>query len=196
MLGFLSFLQEHFINLIHDDPRKHDHADEVKALLDKSYEKLGGIHGSGFKDKHDMIKNIPMWKLKRHNGKIVTAVMYKDKAGRKSVAVGTDGSEHGKKGAAEIMKNDVMRKRSFGEKSSAALAFTKKHVGAKELKKHVIPYKHVHKYLDGDEIRKPDKHDPEVTRHPEYKNHFYQRKIGNEWHTKLMLGKPGLTIKK
>jgi hypothetical protein len=196
MLTFKSFLlYERFINLIHNDPKKHEYADEVKGLLDKSYASLGGIHGSGFKDKEDMIKNIPMWKLKKHQGKIVAATMYKDKGGRKAVAVATDGSEHGKRGASQIMTDDLKTGRSYGEKSSKSLSFVKKHVGSEELKKHVIPYHEVHKHVDkNDEIRRPPSDDEELTRHPEYKDHFYQRKIGGQWHTKLMLGKPGQTI--
>lgn len=196
MLSFKDYLlQERFVNLIHGDPKKHEYADEVKGLLDKSYASVGGIHGSGFKDKEDMIKNIAMWKLKKHQGKVVAAAMYKDKGGRKAVAIATDGSEHGKRAASEIMTHDLKTGRSYGEKSSKSLSFTKKHVGAEELKKHVIPFHEVHKHLDkDDQIRKPPADDEELARHPEYKDHFYQRKIGGQWHTKLMLGKSGKTI--
>jgi hypothetical protein len=195
MLTFKQFLEERFINLLHDDPRKHQYAHEVHHLVQKSYEKIGGIHGTGFKSPHDMVKNIPMWKLKKKEGKVVSAVLYKDKSGRKSVATASDGTEHGKKGVAEIYKEDLKRGRSYGERSSAALSYTKKIVGSEEMKKHVVPYHHVHKHLDAsDEIRKPPHDDPDVQKHPEFKEHFYQRKIGNEWHTKLMLGKPGMKI--
>jgi hypothetical protein len=197
MLTFKKYLQERFVNLVNDDPKKSHYADEVKSLLDKSYSSVGGIHGSGFKDKEDMVKNIPMWKLKKHEGKVVAAAMYKDKGGRKAVAIATDGSEHGKRGASEIMKHDLVSGRAYGEKSSKSLSFIKKHVGAEELKKHVIPYHEVHKHLDKvEEYRKPPEDDQELVRHPEYKDHFYQRKIGGQWHTKLMLGTPGKTIVK
>lgn len=193
---FKDFLYERFINLLHDDPRKHQYADEVHGLLQKSYAKIGGIHGSGFKDKHDMIQNIPMWKLKKKDNKIVSAAFYKDKNGRKSVAVASDGSDEGKKGVAEIFRDDLTRGRSYGEKSSAALSFVKKVVGPDELKKHVVPYEEVHKHLGTDEeIRRPPHDDSEMQRHPEYRDHFYQRKIGGTWHTKLMLGKPGMKLK-
>lgn len=196
MFTFKQYLEERFVNLLHDDPRKHDYAHEVHGLLQKSYSKIGGIHGSGFRDPHDMVKNIPMWKLKKKEGKIVSAVLYKDKAGRKSVATASDGTDEGKKGVAEIYRDDLKHGRSYGERSSAALSFTKRIVGSDELKNHVVPYHHVHKHLDAnDEIRKPPHDDPDVQKHPEFKDHFYQRKIGNEWHTKLMLGKPGMKIR-
>lgn len=196
MHTFKKFLQERFINLLHDDPRKQQYAHEVHGMLQKAYEKIGGIQGSGFRSPEDMIKNIPMWKLHKRGGKIRGAVLYKDTNGRKSVATATDGSEEGKKGVAEIYRDDVLRGRAYGERSASALSFTKKVVGAEHLKKHIIPYEHVQKTLGGDvEIRRPPEDDPEIQRHPEFKDHFYQRQIGDHWHTKLMFGTPGKNLK-
>ena len=196
MHTFKKFLQERFINLLHDDPRKQQYAAEVHGMLQKAYEKIGGIQGSGFRSPEDMIKNIPMWKLHKRGGKIRGAVLYKDTNGRKSVATATDGSEEGKKGVAEIYRDDVLRGRAYGERSASALSFTKKVVGAEHLKKHIIPYEHVQKTLGGDvEIRRPPEDDPEIQRHPEFRDHFYQRQIGDHWHTKLMFGTPGKNLK-
>ena len=196
MHTFKKFLQERFINLLHDDPRKHQYAHEVHGMLQKAYEKIGGIQGSGFRSPEDMVKNIPMWKLHKKGGKIRGAVLYKDTNGRKSVATATDGSEEGKKGVAEIYRDDVVRGRAYGERSASALSFTKKVVGAEHLKKHIIPYHHVQKTLGNDtEIRRPPHDDPEIQRHPEFKDHFYQRQIGGHWHTKLMFGTPGKNLK-
>ena len=196
MHTFKKFLQERFINLLHDDPRKQQYAHEVHGMLQKAYEKIGGIQGSGFRSPEDMVKNIPMWKLHKKGGKIRGAVLYKDTNGRKSVATATDGSEEGKKGVAEIYRDDVIRGRAYGERSASALSFTKKVVGAEHLKKHIIPYHHVQKTLGDDtEIRRPPHDDPEIQRHPEFKDHFYQRQIGGHWHTKLMFGTPGKNLK-
>lgn len=196
MQRFREFVQEHFLNLIGDDERKREHVAHVKHLLDKSYESIGGIHGSGFKDHDDMIKNLPFWKLKKHQGKVVAAGFYKDKGGRKLVAAATDGSEAGKHHMASMVKADLTQGRSYGEKSSKALSFIKRHVGADNLAKHVVPYEHVAAMHKDEPIRKPPADDAEVVRHPEYKDHFYQRQIGGSWHTKLMLGKPGNKIEK
>jgi hypothetical protein len=196
MKTFKHFLEERFINLLHDDPRKQQYASEVHGMLQKAYEKIGGIQGSGFNSPEDMVKNIPMWKLHKKGGKIRGVVMYKDTNGRKSVATATDGSEEGKKGVAQIYRDDVVRDRAYGERSASALSFTKKVVGAEHLKKHIIPYEHVQKTLGGDtEIRRPPADDPEIQRHPEFADHFYQRKIGDKWHTKLMFGTPGKSLK-
>jgi len=197
MLSFNQFVIERFINLIGNDPRKKEHADHVKSMLDSSYEEIGGIHGSGFKDAEDMQKNIPMWKLHKSEGKVRAAALYKDKNGRKMVAVASDGSREGKRAAGKMVTADLKTGRAYGEQSSKLLASMKAHVGSEHLAKHIVPYHEVHHHLDqGDEIRRPPANDPELKAHPEYAHHFYQRKIGGEWHTKLMLGKPGNKIVK
>lgn len=44
--------------------------------------------------------------------KVLAVAMYKDKEGRKLIAIGTDGSQEAKKKIAEIMRNDLDR--SYG----------------------------------------------------------------------------------
>lgn len=171
----------------------HAHKHEVHALLKKSYEKIGGISGSGFKDADDMVKHIPMWKVHKKEGKITAVTMYKDKHGRKGVAAGTDGSEHGKKALGHMMHNDASRKQAWGETSGPALAFRKRQ--DPDLHKKAIPHDTVKKMFHGEEIRKPPHDDPEVLKHPELKHHFYQRNIGGHWHTKAAFGDPGHKIK-
>lgn len=192
---FKHFLEERFINLIGDDPRKHEHKDELHGLLTRAYEKIGGIHGSGFSSPDDMVKNIPMWKIHKDSstGKITSAVLYKDKEGRKSVAVATDGSETSKKRLSDMMTQDMTRNRAYSEKSGPSLSFLKRNLPPGHITKFAIPRDKVAK-ISGEEIRQPPSDDPEVLKHPELKDHFYQRKIGNEWHTKVMLGTPGKKI--
>lgn len=90
---------------------------------------------------------------------------------------------------------DISRGRSYNEISKAPLKLMKKHFGSEELEKHVIPVQKVREILKSDEIRLPDASDSEVITHPEFKDYLYQRKIGNEWHTKMMVGIPNLPIK-
>jgi hypothetical protein len=90
------------------------------------------------------------------------------------------------------MVDDLRQGRSYGETSGKSLSFMKKNAG-EHLKKHVKTFDEASK-ISGDELRKPPSDDPDVQRHPEYKDHFYQRKIGDEWHTKLMVGTHGKTI--
>lgn len=194
MLKFKTYLSERYLNLLpHHEDKKREHGPEVHALVQKAYEKIGGIHGSGFKDHEDMVKNIPMWKVHKKDGKVRAVALYKDKGGRKRVAVATDGSEEGKKGLGHIMKDDITRHRSYNEVSGPSLSFLKKHVD--DVKRHALPHHEVKKHLEGEQIRKAPHDDPEVIKHPELKHHFYQRKIGDHWHTKVMLGSPGRHIK-
>lgn len=197
MKTFKEFVSEHlisetFINLLpHHIEKKRQHAEEVFNMLQNSYKKIGGIHGDGFKSPEDMVNNMKMWKLYKKNGKIVSASMYKDKKGRKRVASATDGSEEGKTGLARIVADDLKHKRSYGEISGPMLKFTRKQVP--DLQKHVIPYDQVQN-LAGEEIRRPPEDDEELKSHPDLAHHFYQRKIGGEWHTKIMVGHPGNEI--
>lgn len=197
MDSFKTFMQldEKYINLLpHHEDEKHKHAKEVYDLVQKSYAKIGGIHGNGFKDHHDMVKNVHMWKLHKKNGKITSAALYKNSdGGRKAVAVATDGTPEGKHGLSKMMTDDVRHKRAYTEMSGPSLGFLKKHVG--DVTHHALHHDVVKKALPRDEIRPAPHDDEEVKKHPELKNHFYQRKIGDHWHTKVMLGKVGNHIK-
>lgn len=196
MLTFKQYLEERFINLLsQDEAKKQEHAKHVHDMLTKSYADQGGIQGSGFENPESMVKKIPMWKLHKSDGKVRAAALYKDKGGRKRVAIATDGSDEGKKAAARIMVDDIRQGRSYGETSGKSLSFLKKHAGD-HLKKHVKSFEEASSIAkeSGDEVRRPPDDDPDVTRHPEYRDHFYQRQIGGEWHTKLMVGTTGKTI--
>jgi hypothetical protein len=196
MQTFKSFLlQERFLNLLpqHKDA-KLGHSEHVFNMVKKAYEHLGGIHGSGFKDPDDMVKNIPMWKLhKDSEGRVRGVALYKGKNGRKRVAMASDGSPEGKKGLANIIKSDITQKRSHAEISGPSLSFHKKQIG--DLKPHVLSREDAQKAMPGETLGIPHPNDPELVRHPELKDHFYTRDIGGETHTKLMVGTPGKKIK-
>ena len=195
MLSFKTYLEERWVNLIGNHPDKEQHAQHVYDLVQKAYKDQGGIHGSGFSSPEDMKKNIPMWKLaKNSEGKITAAALYKDNGGRKRVAIATDGSDHGKAAAARIMTDDINRSRSYSEQSGKSLSFLKKNLPAGHLQTLALTHDQVVKMHPDEEITRPPADDPEVLRHPELKDHFYQRKIGGHKHTKLMIGTPGKTI--
>lgn len=158
-------------------------------MVQNAYASIGGIHGSGFKNHHDMTKNIPIWKMhKDHTGKVRAVGLYKVKDGKpKRVAIATDNTPEGKKGLKHIVKHDLANKRAYVETSGPSLKFHKKVHG--DLTKHALTHDEVKRRMSGDEIRKAPHDDPKVKAHPELKKHFYQRKIGNEWHTKVALGK-------
>lgn len=192
---FRQDIQERFVNLLpQHDKRKAEHADEVWNLLQKAYAPIGGLHTIGFSSKEDMIKNIPMWKLHKRGGEIKAVAMYKDRGGRKKVAIATDGSAEGKRGLADIYKNDAVQGRSYSEISKKALTFAKNNIH--NIEKHLHTRDEVRKIFPDEEIRAPKSDDPEMISHPELKDHLYQRKMGvdNAWNTKVLIGKPGNPI--
>lgn len=194
-------LVERFANLfIVDRNDREKYVDQVWDILQKSYEKIGGIKGNGFGSKEDMIEKIPFWKLGMDKGTVRAVGMYKDKGGRKSVAVGTDGSPRGKELAADMMKNDL--KRSYGEKSKAALGLVMKlypfdviepflQTPAQVIKlgvKNIIPVSKISKSdlpKDGQKT---------LEKFPELADYAYIREIGGEKIFKIMLGTPGLQV--
>jgi hypothetical protein len=190
---FKEFLTEGFKNLFTPE-QKRKYAEEAFAQLQQSYKKVGGIHGNGFKDVEDFIKNVPFWKLRLGpDGKIIAAAYYKDKGGRKRVAISSDGTALGKKYVAMSMIEDLALGRSYGEVSSTALAFAVKMVGYDILKQYAIEPEQFAK-VTGDEIFPVPENDNELKLHPELKKYFYQREIGGELHTKMALGTAGKKI--
>ncbi len=165
-----TFITEKFFNLFSADD-KEKYIDEVWDKLQKSYAAIGGIKGSGFKSKEDMIKNITFWKIKINAGKIKAGVLYKDKSFRKTVAVFTDGSRDGTQDLENILKDDF--KRSVIEVSHSLLRFIEK-VMPKFAKKYVI---------DTSDVQELLKKDIEII-----DSTYYYRKIGGEKIKKMMLG--------
>lgn len=194
MKSFSEFLIEKFTNLLpHHEEEKQQHAHHIFKMVNDAYSHIGGIHGSGFESPESMVKNIPMWKIhKNSEGKPNAVALYKDKEGRKRVAIASDGTHDGKSGLSKIIKDDVLRGRSYAEISGPSLSFHKKIIP--DLKNHTFKRSEVKKFSN-EEIRVPKPHDPELVKHPELKDHLYQRKIGNEWHTKIMVGKRENPIK-
>ncbi len=169
-MRYNTFITEKFFNLFSLDD-KEKYIDEVWDKLQKSYATIGGIKGSGFNSKQDMIKNIPFWKIKITAGRIKAGVLYKDKSFRKSVAIFTDGSRDGIKDLENILKDDF--KRSVIEVSHSLLKFINKMM-PKFAKKYVI---------DTSEVQGLLKKDIEII-----DSTYYYREIGGEKIKKMMLG--------
>jgi len=200
----LGVLTESYINLI--GPKTNDerekYADQVWDLLQKSYADIGGIHGNGFSSKQDMINNIKFWKLSKSGDKITSAIMYKDKNGRKAVALGTDGSNAGKKALFNTLGKEFSR--GYAELSGPALHAAVKTLGDETAKAVAMDsddaadllgkdVTHMTKNLVGslndDDIKTWNKYGKL------FPKSFYLRKIGQEMHLKMILGVPGIKIK-
>ena len=184
-------LVERFVNLLGDDPEKDKYVDVVWDMITKSYARIGGIQGKGFSTKEDLINNIPFWKLVRKDGDIVAGAFYRDKAGRKRVAVATNGTDTGKVALASIMANDFDR--AYFEVSDPSLRFMVKQVGLDFVQGYARSVEQAQQ-ISGDELQAPPADDPHVVKYPSLANNFYQRDIGGHMHTKIMLGTAGNKI--
>jgi hypothetical protein len=184
-------LVERFVNLLGDDPEKDKYVDVVWDMITKSYARIGGIQGKGFSTKEDLINNIPFWKLVRKDGDIVAGAFYRDKEGRKRVAVATNGTDTGKVALASIMANDFDR--AYFEVSDPSLGFMIKQVGLDFVQGYARSVEQAQQ-ISGDELQAPPADDPHVVKYPSLANNFYQRDIGGHMHTKIMLGTTGNKI--
>jgi len=184
-------LVERFVNLLGDDPEKDKYVDVVWDMITKSYARIGGVQGKGFSSKEDLINNIPFWKLVRKDGDIVAGAFYRDKEGRKRVAVATNGTDTGKVALASIMANDFDR--AYFEVSDPSLGFMIKQVGLDFVQGYARSVEQAQQ-ISGDELQAPPANDPHVVKYPSLANNFYQRDIGGHMHTKIMLGTTGNKI--
>lgn len=202
MQSFKTYLSENYKNFIGPDsiPQREKWVDEVWEILQKSYAPIGGIHGSGFSSKKDMIENIPFWKLYTKNNKVIAAAFYKDKNGRKSVAIATDGSEQGKRIVSEIFKASLGV--AYGEKSGPALAKMMKTVPWGELEKFLLVPEEMKKITNKKIIpiedfgyeNLNDKDQFTYNKFPELKPYFYVRDLAGKMHLKVSMGTPNLPI--
>ncbi len=171
-------LIERYVNVFSDSQKK-PFVSDVWDILNSSYSKIGGIKRSGFESEDSMIKKIPMWKLVRKDNKILACMLYKDKNGRKMVAVGSDGSLEGKEALKKMFMEELKLQRSYGEISGPALKFVMKFF-ENELKNVLVPAEKVKEIL-GKEIQ--------ITG-----PFTYIRKIGKSDEEKIMYGKPDIGI--
>lgn len=176
-MKFHQYLINETIDNYFKPEEKKKYAQQVYDVLEKAYKPAGGLVGSGFRNVEDMIKNIDMWKVFRRGDEVKAVMMYKDKAGRKRVAIATDGSKEGKDMLKKMLADEYKSGRSFGEVSDASLGFIKRIFSEADFKKFVVPFDIVKETLKGKEIE-------------DVNGFIYKRKIGGEWHEKIMLGNP------
>jgi ribosomal protein S17E len=200
--SFGEFLSESYVNALIDDVEtKKKYTNQVWDILQSSYKKIGGVKGNGFKSPEDML-NIPFWKMNVVNGKVVAVIMYKDKGGRKSVAMGTDGSDLGAAKAGDMLGNEL--ERSYGEKSKAALGKMLKSYPEDIIKTFMVNPSDVSKMLKGVEVNPvkgmqtsdiPKDGQETLKRYPFVIEYAYLREIGGDMTFKVMLGTRGKTIR-
>lgn len=202
LMKFKTFLNEGFVNLIQDDPKKSQYVDAVWDMIQKSYAPIGGIKSNGFQSKEAMM-TLPFWKVGTVKGKPVAVTIYKDKGGRKSVASATDGSDEGKARIKNMMAAEL--KRSYGEKSKAALGTALKVTPPDVIKQFLILPKDVQALDPKDKIipikgmpKKDWPADAKTTleKYPYLIDYGYLRDFGGTMLFKVMMGTPGKKVKK
>lgn len=195
LITFRDFLAERFLNIFQSDTEQRDqYGDTVWAMLQKAYEPIGGIKGRGFGSKEDMVRSIPFWKIVRRGTDITAVVMYKDKSGRKLVAIATNGTPQGKKDLAEMMMADLTLNRAFMELSDTALKFLVRQLGYDLLLKYAKTPDQAAKLLPADDILPAEKSSSDYSIHGPLQPFFYSRKIGSHRHTKILIGTNGNKI--
>lgn len=202
MKKFSSFLTERYKNAIGpDDPLKQQYAIHVWELLQRSYAKIGGIKGSGFESPEDMIRKIPFWKMAVNNGTVEAVILYKDKGGRKSVAVGSTGSDYARRKLTDMIKNDIQR--AFGEKSKGALGFALKMFPPDIIEPYMLNPAQVQQ-ITGEPVTPlamldrsewPEDARLTIAKFPYVKKYGYVREIGGAPTFKVAIGTPGMTIR-
>ena len=197
---FRKYIKEGYSNFIGKGSLadKQKWADRVWDMLQAAYDDIGGIKGSGFSDKEDMINNIPFWKIFHRGEKLIAVVLYKDTNGRKLVALGTDKSNAAKKILSNIFKETL--KVSYGEQSGKLLNLVVKSVSYERLEPFLLEPIYVQKLLDK-QIYPPipeklNAMDTETyKKFPKLHKYFYMRDFGGKSHLKICLGTPHLIIK-
>ena len=195
-------LDERYVNAIgdRDIDLKNQYKKQVWDLLQSSYAKNGGLMGSGFQSMEIMVQKIPMWKMVINNGTVEAVVLYKDKGGRKSVALGSTGSPYAKKAISNLFPAELQR--SYGEKSKSALGALMKIVPWSVLEPYAKTPAQVKK-VSKDTITSlkdfkgtlPDDAKATLTKFPVLQPYGYFREIGGKLSFKVMIGTPGKTIK-
>lgn len=180
MLGFKDFLAEKILS-IGLNPKHAKHREGLRGQLHdvirKSYAGVeGGYGGQGVgtdaesKAIHSDISDSDHIKATVRGGKVTHATLYKAKAGRKAIALGTDGSDQGKTDLRRNQADDHKQKRAWGEFSGKAENSYRK-AGFPQ-----VPSSRAGE-LTGKEVKVVDKD-------------RYVRKIGGHDHEKTILGHP------
>lgn len=120
-------LNERYVNLL-TPTDKEKYVDVVWDMMQQAYKPIGGFKSATSKD--DLIQDTNLWKLVKRGDKIVSAAIYKDKNGRKSIAIATDGTLQGKSDLVKMKSDDIRLHRSWCESSGKAESFLKR-LGAK-----------------------------------------------------------------
>jgi hypothetical protein len=158
------------------------HAQAIFDILQRSYAKIGGLPGEEYESVDAMVMSnkIPMWKVYTAAGVVRAVFLYKDRGGRKLVALGSDGTSEALGVIASRLREDL--KGSYMEVSGPLLRFIQKNC-ADIVDQYTISPEQVAEILgvEPDDIRQVDEFN-------------YERTINGIPLVKRMLGTIGLPI--
>lgn len=181
-ISFNQYITERFVTIGFKPEQEHHREkfrDQIHSIIKGSYKELDGYGGLGHgseeehKTIHQDISNAGTIKLVHRDGKVTAVTMYKKTHGRKLIAAGSDGSEHGKRDFMKIAIEDNLHKRSWGE-FSGPLEKVLTRIGVPRLSS-----KNAERLLPGKKIT-PSPDDP----------NYYSRSIGDKEHQKVIMGHP------
>lgn len=115
-MRFREILAEHYVNCLTPED-KAPYAERVFHLIQTAYANIGG--NCNITDIASLCEDTGMWKLVRRDGEIVFAAIYKDRQGRKFVAIGHDGSKPAKGELRKLITQEIKMHKSWAEVSGA-----------------------------------------------------------------------------
>jgi len=193
---FKKILMESYKNLIQSPEEKSKYVDQVWDILQNAYSDIGGVKGNGFNSKQDMIDNIPFWKLIIKDEKVVGVILYKDRGGRKTVALGIDpSSAYAKSEIKKVIGQEIFR--SYSELSKGPLNVLMKQYPWDILKLYTFTPDEASKALKKEVYPVPEdvlKNNTSLRKYPQLKDYGYMRNIGGTKEFKVLFGRTGLKI--
>lgn len=112
-MRFADLLVERYLNLRNDE-LKAQYAPIALSLVNVAYAPIGGHVNI---QSEDDLYEFPFWKIVKRHGKPIAIALYKDRIGRKLVAIGHDGSRAAKDELKAIFAADIKHKRMWAEVS-------------------------------------------------------------------------------
>jgi hypothetical protein len=162
-------ISERFLNLFKKEQIQ-PYIQDIWNIMRRTYEPIGEFKTASTPE--ELLDKIGFAKLVRKDNKIIAALLYSDKYGRKAVAGGSDGTPEDVKAVKQIFMEDIKFDRSWGEFSGKTEQLLLKYGGVP------IPNDFAEEILGKEIISKN-------------KNGFhYTRMIGGKPFEKILIGNP------
>lgn len=95
--------------------QREEYAEDVWRMIQTAYKHIG----TGGADINDLVQAPGVWRLLMKDGQLTGGAIYRNHNGRKLRLIFHDGTPNGKRAVIQMMANDIMTGRSWGEFSGA-----------------------------------------------------------------------------